>query len=161
MSRILVLGLGNPLLGDDGAGLVMLEGLTRHQAWPDGIEFVDGGTWGLSLLPDICDADSVLVLDAVRSGSDPGTVVRGEDDAIPRWYSGPLSPHQIDLREVLAAAELMGGLPSRLAVVGIEPQSVEDLHVGLSPLVVRSLHRAVDEAAGVLSHWLSTDAAGS
>jgi hydrogenase maturation protease len=148
-----VLGLGNPLLADDGAGLVMLERLQQSQAWPDDLQFVDGGTWGLSLLPLIEDVDRLLILDAVCTGEVPGTVVRGEADQVPRWYAHPVSPHQVDLREVLGAATLLDVVPQTLVVIGIEPETTEGLHVGLSPVVEASVDRAIAEAVTVLQSW--------
>jgi hydrogenase maturation protease len=150
---VVVLGLGNPLLEDDGAGLALLELLRARGPWPDAVELVDGGTWGLSLLPVICDAERLLVLDAVRTGAPPGTVLRGEGEAVPRLYERPLSPHQIDLREVLAAAVLLDGLPADLTVIGIEPERTEGLRVGLTPAVSAALDLAVREAVRVLEAW--------
>lgn len=151
--QIVVLGLGNPLLEDDGAGLALLELLRERGQWPDAVELVDGGTWGLSLLPVICDADRLLVLDAVRTGAPAGTVLRGEGEAVPRLYQRLVSPHQIDLREVLAAAVLLDQLPTELTVVGIEPERTEGLRVGLTPAVEAALDVAVLEAVRVLDDW--------
>jgi hydrogenase maturation protease len=151
--EVVVLGLGNPLLEDDGAGLQMLELLRLRGPWPESVELVDGGTWGLSLLPVICDAERLLVLDAVRTGAPPGAVLVGEGEAVPRLYQRPLSPHQIDLREVLAAAVLLDGLPAHLTVVGIEPERTEGLKVGLTPAVEAALDGAVREALRVLDGW--------
>lgn len=149
----LVLGLGNPLLSDDGIGLVLLEALREAGRWDDGLEFVDGGTWGMSLLPAIQDCDRVLVLDAVRAGYEAGTVVRGSGADIPRLYSYPLSPHQIDLREVLAAAELLGAVPSALEVVGVEPESTDGPCLELSEPVAAAVPTAADEARRILASW--------
>ncbi len=148
-----VLGLGNPLLADDGAGLVVMERLAAAHPWPDDLEFVDGGTWGLSLLPLFEDVERLLILDAVRTGESPGTVVRGEADQVPRWYAHPVSPHQIDLREVLGAATLINVVPTTLVVIGIEPRTTEGLHIGLSDEVDRSVDAAVAEATRVLRAW--------
>jgi hydrogenase maturation protease len=148
-----VLGLGNPLLADDGAGLVMLQRLQDSQVWPDDLQFVDGGTWGLSLLPLLEDVDRLLILDAVCTGEAPGTVVRGESDQVPRWYAHPVSPHQVDLREVLGAATLLDVVPATLVVIGIEPETTEGLHIGLSESVESSVDAAVAEAARVLRSW--------
>lgn len=147
-----VVGLGNPLLTDDGVGLALLEDL-RADGWDDSVDLVDGGTWGLSLLPTLADADRVLVLDAVRSGHEPGCVVRGGVDDIPRLYRYPLSPHQIDLSEVLAAAELTGGLPGEVEVIGVEPASTDGPCVTLSPVVQAAVPRALAEARRVLEGW--------
>ena len=105
----------------------------------------------MSLLPDVLDAERLLVLDAVRTGREPGAVVRGEDDAVPRWYARPASPHQVDLHEVLAAADLLGGMPSRLVVVGIEPALTDELHLGVTPEVAGALDTASREAVRVLT----------
>lgn len=148
--RVLVLGLGNPLLGDDGAGLELLARVEAAGPWPSNVRLVDGGTWGMSLLPDVLDAERLLVLDAVRTGREPGAVVRGEDDAVPRWYARPASPHQVDLHEVLAAAELLDGMPSHLVVVGVEPAITDVLHLGLAAEVAASLDVAAREAVRVL-----------
>jgi hydrogenase maturation protease len=171
--RVLVLGVGNPLLEDDGVGLVLLDRLRsrlgrddepgRDGAPDDGdpaLEFADGGTWGLSLLPLLQDADRVLVLDAVRTGAPPGTVVQARDDAVPRLYTRPVSPHQVDLREVLAAAELLDQLPRELAVVGIEPERTEGLRIGLTPAVAAAVETAVGAAAEVLRAWSAADLVG-
>lgn len=146
-----VIGLGNPLLADDGVGLVLLERL-RADGWPD-MELVDGGTWGLSLLPVLAESDRVLVLDAVRAGNAPGTVVQGSGHDVKRLYRFPLSPHQIDLSEVMAAAELTGGLPEQVHVIGVEPASTEGPCVGLTPAVAQAVPVALDAARQVLAGW--------
>jgi len=71
---VLVLGLGNLLLGDDGVGLRLVERLAEESGFGDAVEFVDGGTQGLALLGCLADREAVLVLDAVGLGGEPGTV---------------------------------------------------------------------------------------
>lgn len=120
----LVLGLGNPLMGDDGLGLRALARL--RQEWEvEGADLVDGGTWGMNLLPLIEDAPRVLLLDAIDVGATPGTLVELERNEIPRLFARKLSPHEVDLREVLALAELRGTLPQETAALGIQPRDVE------------------------------------
>ncbi len=153
MTATLVLGLGNPLLADDGVGLVLLDRVRQAGPWPGGVTFEDGGTWGLSLLPALEDADAVLVLDAVRTSALPGTVRWAQDDAIPRLYRRPASPHQVDLAEVLAAATLLGVLPRRMAVVGVEPADVATLRVGLSAPVRAAVDLAAGQACRILRGW--------
>ena len=134
----LVVGLGNPLMGDDGIGLVALERLAASGAVPAGVELVDGGTWGMNLLHLIESADVVILLDAIQNGTAPGTVTELEGDAVPRRLAHKLSPHQIDLAEVLALAALRGTLPPRLVALGIEPGVVE-MSTTLSPVVDAAL----------------------
>lgn len=143
MTRTLVLGLGNPLMGDDGVGVAAVERLREEWELPDDVELVDGGTWGMNLLPLIEAAERVILMDAIRTGAAPGTLTVLERRELPRYFALKLSPHQIDLREVLALAELRGALPDELVAIGIEPQRIE-MDVTLSPVVRAGVHKVVD-----------------
>ncbi len=147
-----VIGVGNPLMGDDGVGLEALRRLASRWHLPDEVEVIDGGTWGMNLLHLIEEADGVVLLDAIRAGEAPGTVVRLDRDDLPRMFVHKISPHQIDLQEVLALAELRGGLPERMVALGIEPERVE-LGVELSGAVRRSLGELDSTVSGLLSEW--------
>lgn len=148
----IVIGLGNPLMGDDGIGLELLARLQREWDFVPDVIFLDGGTWGMNLLPAIEDAGQVLFLDAVNAGRDPGTPLRLERSGIPRWLGIKLSPHQIDLKEVLALAELRGTLPDQTVVVGIQPGSI-DMRTSLSPEAVSGLDQAAELARSTLERW--------
>jgi len=147
-----VIGLGNPLMADDGLGLAALDRLRREWSVPADVELVDGGTWGMSLLPTIEDARRVLLLDAVRAGAPPGTLHVMERDDLPRYLTTKLSPHQVDLRDVLALAELRGTLPRDTVVIGLEPDRVE-LSSELSPVLRGHLDEVVGAALARLAHW--------
>ena len=146
-----VIGLGSPLMGDDGIGLVALAHL-RDDWILDGVELVDGGTWGMSLLPAIEEASRVLFLDAIKDGSPPGALVRLERDALPRYFSAKLSPHQIDLKDVLAVAELRGTIPEDTMALGIQPVRVE-LGTELSPEVQAAMDALVRATIDRLRDW--------
>lgn len=149
-SGILVLCAGSTLMGDDGVGLAALERL--RDGWIlEGAELVDGGTWGMNVLPAIESAERLLLVDAIRAGREPGTVVRLDSDEIPRFFATKLSPHQIDLKEVLALAELRGTLPEVVAL-GVEPARVE-LSTELSPEVEAAVPELVVRAVDVLREW--------
>jgi hydrogenase maturation protease len=150
--RTVVLGLGNLLMADDGVGLIALARLEEEWFVPRDVELVDGGTWGMNLLPVIEKADRVIFLDAIDLGDPPGTLIRLEGDEIPRFLGMKLSPHQIDLREVLALAELRGTLPGELVALGIQPARVE-LSTTLSPVVEARLDQVVHMAAETLMRW--------
>jgi hydrogenase maturation protease len=139
----LVIGLGNPLMGDDGAGVAVIERLRDDWDLPEEVELIDGGTWGMNLLPLVESARRLILVDAIRSGMAPGTLTVLERRELPRYFSLKLSPHQIDLREVLALAELRGALPDELVAVGIEPERVE-MEMSLSPRVSAGLAKMVD-----------------
>lgn len=151
MGPTLVIGLGNPLLGDDGVGPAVLDRLAALSFAPP-VELLDGGVWGLALLPDIERAGAVLLLDAVRGGGEPGAIYSLEGEQIPRLFGGKLSPHQVDVRELLALAELRGALPHRLHVVGVQPAAM-DFGDGLSPAAAAALDDMVLATCSVLARW--------
>lgn len=148
----LVLGCGNPIMADDGLGIAVLERLERGWRIPASVQLMDGGTWGVNLLPAIETADRLLLLDAVRAGRAPGTLVTLTGAELPRFFAHKLSPHQIDLREVLALAELRGTVPASIVALGAEPELV-DLRDGLSPSVAAGVGELARRAAAQLMAW--------
>jgi hydrogenase maturation protease len=147
-----VIGVGSPLMGDDGLGLVALEVLREQWEFSPYVELLDGGTWGMNLLPFIESARRVLIIDAVHAGSDAGEFIRLEKADIPRFFAMKLSPHQIDLKEVLALAELRGNLPQQTVVLGLEPDVVE-MSATLSQTVADRIPGLVEEIVGQLRAW--------
>jgi hydrogenase maturation protease len=120
--RLLVLGLGNPVMGDDGAGIELLHLVRDGGGWPESVVFEDGGTMAMSLLPLIEDARGVLFLDAMKTGAAPGSVLHRMREELPGFFSRTLSPHELGLHEVLGAAQLRGTLPPFMEMVGIEAE---------------------------------------
>jgi len=151
-SPTLVVALGNPLMGDDGFGLAVLAELREHWRVPREVELVDGGTWGIRLLPLLEEAERVLFLDAIDRGAEPGRpfVLRGEE--LPRALCLKLSPHQIDLREVLALASFRETMPRELAAVGAQPADVA-LRSGLSPALAARVRDIAQLAVRTLESW--------
>jgi hydrogenase maturation protease len=150
--RTVVLGLGNMLMADDGVGLAALARLDDDWFVPRGVTLVDGGTWGMNLLHIVEGADNLLIFDAIDIGGAPGSIVRLEGNDIPRFLSQKLSPHQIDLREVLALAELRGMVPEQLVALGIQPERVE-MSTTLSPAVEGHIDQLVLMAVAQLQRW--------
>lgn len=146
-----VIGLGNPLMGDDGLGLVALERL-RELVTDDTVDLVDGGTWGLSLLPAIEAAARVLLLDAIDAGGAPGTLHILARSDLPRYLATRLSPHEVDLQDVLALAELRGTLPDETVAIGLQPGHVET-GWGLSEPVGGRLDALVAAVLHQLAAW--------
>jgi hydrogenase maturation protease len=150
--RTVVLGLGNPLMGDDGFGLAVLARLQGDWELPPSVELVDGGTWGMNLLPLIEDAEEVILIDAIRTGAPPGTLVEIEGDRLPKYLAHKLSPHQIDLKEVLGVAMLRGTLPGRLVAIGAESGRLE-LSTMLSPVLEDRVDDVARAVANRLTKW--------
>lgn len=148
---VLVLGIGNVLLGDDGVGVVAA-GRLAELTLP-GVEVLDGGTLGLMLLPYLAGRRAVLVLDAVaQGGREPGTVIVLGDGDVRRGHGVRATAHDVGLVDALSAAELAGCAPERVALVGIVPESITERH-GLSPLLATRLDALVDAARAVLTGW--------
>jgi hydrogenase maturation protease len=139
-------------MGDDGLGVALVEMLRSRWSEEPGLSFLDGGTWGMQLMPDLEEADRLLLLDVIRSGRPPGTLVRLDRDQLPRHLHHKLSPHQIDLGEVLALLELRGTFPEDAVAMGIEPARVE-LGEGLSPVVAGAVPALIDAATEQLRCW--------
>jgi hydrogenase maturation protease len=157
MSRLtpaetLVIGLGNPIMGDDGLGVVALERLRQRWSPPDSVRLVDGGTWGMNLLPLIEDAERVLFLDAIDAGRPAGDLVELVGEELPRSLRLKLSPHQVDLRDVLALAHLRGRLPKDLIAIGLQPGRIE-MASGLSPDVEARLEELLAVVIARLERW--------
>lgn len=149
---VLVIGLGNPIMADDGLGLAALERLRQGWRLPESVRLVDGGTWGMNLLPLIEEAERVVFLDAINAGRPVGALVLLEREELPRCFGLKLSPHQIDLREVLALAELRGTLPSDLVAIGLQPGRLE-MCCGLSPELECRLDELLTAVVARLERW--------
>lgn len=139
-------------MADDGIGLAALEALREGWRFEPDLELMDGGTWGMNLLPFIESARRVLIIDAIRAGREAGSSVRLEGDEIPRFFATKLSPHQIDLKEVLALAELRGTLPEQIVVLGLEPAVVE-MSASLSPAVTARMPELLERILAQLGAW--------
>ena len=134
MKRVLILGLGNPLMGDEGIGVRVVEEL-KGLALPDGVTVVEGGTAGLGLIGLMEGYQRVIIVDAADMGHPPGRVVRfTPSEAQFKTAEAPLSLHQIGLGEVLALADALEVIPAEWVIVGVQPSRVEG-RAGLSPEV--------------------------
>ena len=147
-----VLGVGNPLMGDDGLGIAVVALLrSRYSERPE-LQIVDGGTWGMNLLHIIENARRLMIVDAIDHGEPPGSRIELEREELPRYFSINLSPHQLDLREVLGLAELRGTLPEETFAVGVQPERVE-LSLDLSPVVATKLPGLLADIEEELERW--------
>jgi len=143
-NSIRIIGVGNPLMGDDGIGIAVAERLAALSL-PAGVEVIDGGTGGLTLIDLMAGAERVILLDAVEMGLPPGSIARFEaGDIEPAAENAALSLHETGLAAVFALGRELGTLPERITVFGVEPESVER-RLGLSPLVAAALAPLADQ----------------
>jgi hydrogenase maturation protease len=153
VDSVLVLGLGNRLLGDDAAGPLVIDRLMARSKAVRMARLLDGGTIGLGLLPEIERAGGLIAVDAAAVGAPPGTVQVFEDAAMDRHVGGrKRTAHEVALADLLAAAALIGTLPERRALVAVEPGTTA---VGsmLSPAVQASLPRMCLAVQSLLQRW--------
>jgi hydrogenase maturation protease len=150
--KIAVVGIGNSLLTDDGAGIHALERFADNDS-DDDVICIDGGTVGLALLDRLSNLDGLVVLDAMKLRLKPGTVtvLTGESmDAHLRNQNG--SVHEVGLSDLMDALRLRGDLPDRRALIGVEP---EDMGWGTWPTsaVAAALPEACGEARKLIHGW--------
>ncbi len=151
-NRVLILGLGNTLMRDEGIGVKVLHCLDAEYTWPEQVTLLDGGVMGLELLPHMEAADAVLLLDAVRTGAPSGTMVRLEGAEIPAVVALKISMHQIGLQETLAMCRFRDTTPERLVLLGVVPASLE-MGLTLSPKVAAEARPLVEAAVHELAAW--------
>jgi hydrogenase maturation protease len=152
MKETLVLGLGNILLRDEGVGVRVVERLQELYQFPPGVQVLDGGTLGLDLMPYVEAADRLLVIDAVDAGAEPGTIAHLEGEEVPAFLSVKISPHQMGLSDLLAAARLRDVYPEEVVLWGVQPAEI-DVGLDLSPAVAPQVDALVDKALAELHQW--------
>ncbi len=123
MKKLLVLGVGNILLMDEGIGVHAVHEL-MEETWPEDVDFIDGGTFTQDIFYLFQEYEIILVLDIVKAGKEPGTIYRLDEDDLRKDESQTLSLHDIDLLDSLSMTELMGHKPE-LHVLGIEPEKLD------------------------------------
>ena len=123
--RILILGVGNILLRDEGFGVAAVDYLKEAYHWPENVRLQEGATQGLLLMSELEACDLLVVLDVVLGGKEPGTVYLLENEDLSRSLSFQGSMHQTDLLQTLQVCELAG--------CGLQPFDWRTMQVGLSP----------------------------
>ena len=147
--RAVVLGIGNTILTDEAAGVRAVELLEQGYQIPEDVLVIDGGTSGMEMIEDLSDLDFLIVIDVVKTGAEPGTVVKIAGDEIPVFFRRKLSPHQIALPDVLASLELLDAMPKEIVVLGVEPISLE-LGMEMTPTIAEKVPTLVEMAVAEL-----------
>ena len=150
----LILGIGNILWADEGFGIRCVETLHERFTFPDDVRVLDGGTQGIFLVPWVAAARRLLIFDAIDFGLEPGTlkIIHGAD--VPRYMGAKkMSMHQTGFQEVLAMADLSGDLPEELALVGVQPELLDDFGGSLTDCVKAQLDPALQAGRTILDEW--------
>jgi len=160
--QILIAGIGNTWQRDDGFGSEVARRLEGHDL-PDGIAVIDFGTGGLDLAYQVMYGyDALLMIDISRQGGAPGTlyVMEVDEDEVPSGVEDgdALNPHGMDPETVLRFIKLTGGWPGKVVIVACEPLTIEEMGVGLSPVVEEACDRAVDLVLETAKELLTDEA---
>ncbi|HXC93512.1 MAG TPA: HyaD/HybD family hydrogenase maturation endopeptidase [Geobacteraceae bacterium] len=150
--RTLLLGIGNILMNDDAAGVLVVQALAEKFNFPEELTLLDGGTLGLDILPYLEGIDRLLVVDAVETGDPPGTLIRMTGDDIPLALATKVSPHQMGLKDLLLVADLQGYAPREMVLWGVQPGSIE-MDIELSPEVAQSMGALQERVLEELENW--------
>ena len=122
--NILVLGVGNVLLTDEGIGVRTVETLLGEYKFPNNVDVVDGGTAGMELVEIIANREHVILIDAVNTGADVGTIVTLVDEEVPALFRSRISPHQLGISDLLGVMALTVETPKHFTLFGVVPFSM-------------------------------------
>ena len=150
--QTLILGVGNLLMSDEGVGVHVIQRLVADYQLPEEVQVLDGGTLGMDLLYYLEGAENLILIDAVETRKDPGTLVRLEGDDVPAFLSLKMSPHQIGVPDMLAAAKLKDVFPKRLILWGVQPELLE-IGLDLSPIVAAQVDTIIQQVLEQLEIW--------
>ncbi len=152
MEKIVVLGVGNILMQDEGFGVRVVEELTRRYTFPDNVQVLDGGTLGMELLRFIKGADRLLIIDAVNGGGVPGTFYQFANEEVKAYFKHKVSMHELGIQDVLAALELLEQPVKEVVVLGVQP-AVIDVGLEVSETVQPGVEKACIKSLDVLGSW--------
>jgi hydrogenase maturation protease len=150
---IAVVGLGNVLQQDDGIGVHAVNRLRERDRLPAVVRILDGGTLGLSLLPYVDDATHVLMVDAVRMGRPPGTIVRLDGVAFSMERLPSLSVHEAGVIDLIGALNFARTDAPTITVFGVEPQVI-DWGTEMTPPVAAQLDTLVHLVEMQVDAWM-------
>ena len=153
LSSTLILGIGNTLLSDEGAGIHALNLLQSYHPDHSNLTYIDGGTLSFTLACYIEDCDNLIVFDAAELKAPAGTVKTMAGEQMDAFLGAARrSPHEVGLLDLFDIARLTETLPLNRALIGIQPQTID---WGMSPTkaVENSLPYAVNEAVNLLVQW--------
>ncbi len=154
LNKTLVLGIGNPLMQDDGVGVHVVQHLKTDNPDLPQVEFMDGGTLGFSLIGAIEDATNLIVIDAAQLSAAPGSVriFLGEEMDLFLGRQKNSSVHDVTLVDLMSIALLSDQLPARRALIGIQP-GVIDWSTELTPAIKKAIPNVCNIALELIEKW--------
>lgn len=148
-----MLGIGNTLLTDEGAGVHALEALRATYPQPEDVTYLDGGTLSFTLAGEVEDADNLIVIDAAQLKREPGAVACMTNEAMDEFLgSCKRSVHEVGLLDLLDIARLTDSLPSKRALVAIQPDKIDWGEQPTKP-VAEAIPTAVNHVIGLMHQF--------
>jgi hydrogenase maturation protease len=142
---VVVAGIGNTIMQDDGIGVWAVRALAEDYVLPPRVRLLEGGVIGLQLVHELCSAEQLLVIDAMRSEGPPGTIYRLDGDSLRKGRRTTMSLHEVSIVEVLSVGEFMGLRP-RVRILGVQPLEATAFGLELTPVLRATLPRVVAAA---------------
>ena len=152
MAPITVLGIGNILMQDEGFGVEIIETLGKNYRFSDSVQILDGGTLGMELMRFISGTTKLIVIDAIAGDGPPGTFYRFSGEEISRYFQGKVSLHELGIKDVLAALEILNRPVAEVMIIGVQP-TVVALGLGLTPAVAAQKEQTITAVLQQLQSW--------
>ena len=145
MEKLLVLGIGNTLLTDDGVGVYAAEELMKDE-WPENVTVMEAGTFTQDIYALFQGYDRLLVLDVIHAEHDPGTIYELTEDDIMSNKKQRVSIHDVDMLDSLKMCEMRCGKRPKMEIIGMQPYNITDWNMGLSEICQSKFDNFVSHA---------------
>lgn len=151
-NSIVVLGVGNILLTDEGLGVHVVEDLKANYTFTPQISLIDGGTMGMELLTYMRGMKKILLIDAVNGGEAPGTIYEFPHRELEQYFTDHISVHEVGMQDILRIRAIQENPLEDAIVIGVEPESLD---VGFEPSVPvqKALPEVKERVLRVLRKW--------
>ena len=151
-NSIVVLGVGNILLTDEGLGVHVVEDLKANYTFTPQISLIDGGTMGMELLTYMRGMKKILLIDAVNGGEAPGTIYEFPHRELEQYFTDHISVHEVGMQDILRIRAIQENPLEDAIVIGVEPESLD---VGFEPSapVQKALPEVKERVLRVLREW--------
>ncbi|MCU0849089.1 MAG: HyaD/HybD family hydrogenase maturation endopeptidase [Spirochaetes bacterium] len=148
--RILILGVGNILHYDDGIGVHVVNRIQESGIdIPDDVEIIDGGTAGFDLIPLMQGRSKIVIVDALKVDDAPGSIYRFRPESLADDRK-VFSLHEFGIKKIIDTLRIMGEAPE-VEIIGIVPQDITTLDIGLSSAVMESIPKAIEQILKAVS----------
>ncbi len=143
-AKVVILGVGNILLRDEGVGVRVIERLRQEYSFPEVVELIDGGTVGANLLPIIHSTSHLIIVDAIHSRQEPGSIFKLTPDELATQITPKASLHQVGLQEALHIARTLDGRLPATVIIGIEPDDASHWGLELTPCISSCIPQLIE-----------------